>query len=539
VYGSRPQRNRSGTLQRRPERDFYDDEDQLAPVEDRPTVSPIMPVRPAAPAPQPPPRQSGGLAAARTNSGAVAQPQRPQRNVTLPSNAPATGAASRAAAPVPPDPARPAQRPVAQPRRQGRGRGVLIAAIILLLILILGSAGLFYFGTSATVVLTVPAQTLSKSNLKLLASTNPQNKVPNAVTSQVLPFTASVTGPGTATGKTPQGSSKATGKVYLTNNGSQLVHIPSGTVFSTAAGAGSLGVTFVTTVDAVISPSTNAPNNVVPLDIQAQNAGVSGNVGPNTITIIPADSLTTIAQVNNVPISTLHLTVTNPDATTGGGAANVPMATKNDIAALELSLHQKLQAQVRAWQQTLKNAGDQVGTPIPDVLSSPNPLPQEVLTGAPAVGQALNSSAIQGILAIQIRTLVVSHAALEAAAQHQLDLIAHTLKPYPFTVTTPVQITNIASIGSDNGSVLTITLNAVGQAVLAVNSAALSSYLAGKPVSQATSDLNLGVAGVPGVQNVKITVSPSILGYMPYRADHIHITVLPGSPPQPPEKPNG
>ncbi len=517
VYGTRPRGSRSGKLQRRPAPNL-DDADSLAPIEDRSTAIPIVPVQPA---PVPPARSTGGLAAASASRQAPSPPTRPRRNVTTPP-APqqprVTPQASRGRAGT-------RVAPSAARQRSRRGGRVLTALLICLLLLFLGAVGLFYFGTSANVTITVPAKTVDLSAIKLSATTNPQDKAHNTAASELLTYTASATGNGTATGTTKQGNSQATGTAIFTNKGTQQVDIPTGTTVSTSGGTGS--VVFLTIADALIPG-----NSSIPIPIQAQSQGPQGNVRAGTITEITADGYTKIAQANNVPTTTLNLNVTNTAPTSGGGAANTPAATKNDIAALTLALHQKIQAQVKSWLATQLHKNDLYGTPIPDVLGSANPLPDEVLTQAPPVGQALTSATISGTLTVQVKVIVVRAAAILIGAQQQLNTYALSQRPaYMLTSPDTVQITKIASSSPKDGSSLTITLNATGQAVPQVNLSDLSNSLTGKTVDQAKGEINSGGAGIQQVEDTQIIVTPSFLSLMPFRPEHIHISIQPGPGP--------
>ena len=543
VFGSQPRGSRSGGLLSR-QANHFSDPDQLPPVEDRPTVTPILPVQPSVPGALPAGRQTGGLGT-RTNLGAASAPQKAQRNVTLPPSGAQPGLANRSGAPSRPlSPAAPATQAI--PRRgpqasssQRAGR-VAITILIILVLLFLGGVGLVYFGTSATVTLTVPAKTVSLKGITLVASTTPQHTGQNAVASQVLSFPASASVSGTATGRTPQGNSRASGTATFTNHGAQQVDIPSNTSISTPAGVGTAGVVFVTTADAVVPA-----NSSVPIPIQAQNSGSSGNVGSGKITVIPADSLTAIAKFNNVPTSSLNLSVTNPADLMGGGAANVPTATKNDIAALKLKLHQGIKDYINNYLKPYLQNGGQRGKVIPDVLDSSNPLPEEVLTQAPAPGQPLTSTTITGTMTVQVKVLVVRAAQIQATAQQQLDNSARKESP-SYTITTaeaPVNISNPSVKRSQDGTTLTITLNAKGQAVLFINTKDLSSYLVGKQKSQAIAGISDGDAGIRGVQHVDITLTPSFLNsflnLLPFRPENIHIIVQPGQGPTQKGTPNG
>ena len=137
-----------------------------------------------------------------------------------------------------------------------------------------------------------------------------------------------------------------------------------------------------------------------------------------------------------------------------------------------------------------------------------------------------------GTLTVKVKVLVVRTADLQAAAEKQLEARAMKLNPQ-YTLTTaktPVQLNNVASSSSKDGTSLTITLNAKAQTELYIDKSKLSSYLAGQPVGQAKSSLSGQDAGYPGIQNVDIVVTPSFINLMPFRPEHIQIIVLPGSP---------
>src|SRR6266851_1728488 len=334
--------SRSGKLQNIPDEE---DEDFLPPP-DQPTL--IRPNRPATSGSLGTPRN--GRRGARPPLSPPVEPPPAARSVTtrpIPQPAEQPRPITRNRIPAAPPPAASTRRRRASRGSGRRSRATTVVVVVLLLLLLVG-IGFLYFGTTATVTLTVPSKALSLNSIKLVASTKTQSKFPNSVTSQLLTYNASVSGTGTASGSTQQGNAKASGTVLITNNGQQNVTIPTGTVLSTNAGAGS--VPFVTTASPVIPP-TNASNLPVPVPVEAQNAGNSGNVGANTIKVIPDASITAIAQASGLSSSQINLSVTNPSALNGGGAAQVSYVTQKDLQALTNALHLQLQAQIKTWLQ--------------------------------------------------------------------------------------------------------------------------------------------------------------------------------------------
>ena len=510
--------SRSGKIQNIPDEE---DEDFLPPP-DQPTL--IRPNRPAT---------SGSLGTPRTGRRGARPPLPPPvepppaaRSVTtrpIPQPAEQPRPITRNRIPAAPPPAASTRRRRASRGPGRRSRATTVVVVVLLLLLLIG-IGFLYFGTTATVTLTVPTKALSLNSIKLVASTKTQSKFPNSVTSQLLTYNASVSGTGTATGSTQQGNVKASGTVLITNNGQQNVTIPTGTVLSTNAGAGS--VQFVTTASPVIPPTS-----AIPVPVEAQNAGKNGNVGVDTIKVIPAASITAIALASSLNSTQINLSVTNPNALSGGGAASVPAATQKDLQALTNALHPQLQAQIKTWLQGQVHHGDIAGTPSPDIVDSAQPLPQEQLTQAPGVGSSLPNKTFTGVLGAKISVLVVRSSAQVAAAQSQLNAAALATRPSPYILATqvPISISNVSSTASKDGTSITITLSASGLAMLRVATQELSVNLAGKTVDQAKSAIASGDAGPRGVEDIKIEPSPSFLGIMPFRSEHIHIIVLPGT----------
>ncbi|HEV2582255.1 MAG TPA: hypothetical protein VGT44_15480, partial [Ktedonobacteraceae bacterium] len=183
---------------------------------------------------------------------------------------------------------------------------------------------------------------------------------------------------------------------------------------------------------------------------------------------------------------------------------------------------------------------DQHSTPIPDVQSNATPLPAEVLTQAPPVGQALPSPTVQGTLTLQVKVLVVRGAAILDAALQQLNQVARKMNPQ-YVVTTakgPIQVSGIAASSSKGGTLLTITYNAASQIVPYFNADDLSSLIAGKTEDQAKSSISSNEQGVLNVQSYDFNVFPSFLNLLPFRPDHIHIIERPGIE-LPSGKPNG
>lgn len=411
----------------------------------------------------------------------------------------------------------------------------MLITIGCLVLLALIAIGLFYFAPTATVTISLPAKAYTLP-VQLNATTSQHSTLTNPVHAQTLSFTSSASGQENATGTTRVGNAPARGVVTFTNNGSKPIIIPSNTLISTHS-----GIQFLTDAEALVPGQ-----NTFPVTIVAQQAGDNGKVPPGSITVIPSDSITKIAQASQIPTTAVNLTVTNANGTQGGGATTVPAVAQKDLAGLTQSLHAKLQEQVKTWLAQQMHTGDIRGKVIPDVLGSAKPLPAEQLVGAPAVGNAATSGTFSGSLSLHISVLVVRAADLQKAASNQLDISAQKLKPAFMLVSeAPITLSNPHTTPSNDGSSLAIALNATGQIIPLVSANTISNTSSGKTISQAETDITNAMtrittaAGLQGKPSVTITVWPSFLSLTPLRSDRITVNFKPLQQPSPHGVPNG
>jgi hypothetical protein len=509
MYGMTPRSNRMGNTMRPSLEDFGNEDDLLPPsipIADQPTRA--TPSTTARREPQP-----------------IIQPSSQARKVTV--NPPV----QQAKKPITTKSSRVVTTPPLNRRASSHsnrnGKRMLTIVSISLGVLLLALLLFIYFGSNATVTVVVPSQSLSATS-QYVASMNPQNGQQNTIPSQVLTHTASATGQGKATGTIKQGNQVATGIVTFSNKGSKPLDIPSSTVLSTSSAA---PVQFVTVADIYVPPDQS--NNGIPsiAPVQAQLPGESGNVVANSITIIPPDSLTKIAQNNQgvTPPTPETLTVTNTDPTTGGGATNVKAVSNSDANTLAATLQKQVQNEVKAWLKNVVHPGDVVGTPLPDVLTSSTPLPGETFSTRPAAGQPAPGGKFTGVLTAKVSVLVIRNAAIQAAGRAQL--MAHALRMNPPTVVAtslPVTVKVTKSTPSQDGKSLSVTVNATGHVVQQVPAQQISQQLAGKSVDQAQNLITSGQAEITGVVTTNIVLFPPFLGFMPFRPERIHIVIQPG-----------
>lgn len=516
VYGSRPPGSRSGNLRPQLPEPNIDDEDMLPPVADRPTLvrPPISArrsgtLRPAVPGnrgPQPvTPQTRGG--SAKSPSSQAKKPAKKGRVVTTSPQG---------------------KKPIAAPqtRTPRKNNRKTLVAFLCLVALFLILVGLFYFVPAAQITISLPSHALTAGPLHFSASTNAQDKAHNTVASEVLSYDKSVTGQGNATGTRQVGNASARGLVSFTNRGAQAVDIPTGTVLSTSS-----GIEFATTADALIPPAgSNSPNPPVP--VQAVMTGNNGNVAAGSITVIPSDSLKTIAQNNAVSTSSLNLSITNPDALTGGGAVPAASVTASDITTEKTTLNKELQADANSWLAQKVHTSDIAGTPAQT----------ESVTTTPTNGNVTNDGKFSETLHLHMTVLVIRAGALQAAATAQLNAMALKMTPaYTLVVGQPVTLSKMKSTASKDGSSISVALNATGQIVQQVSEQNIRSTLTGKTIDQAKSDISNGLGGLHNVLNTTISVSPGFLTILPFRADRITIILkaVPTTPPPTKGVPNG
>jgi baseplate J-like protein len=511
IYGMPPRSSRMGNTGR-PLFEDLEDEDELLPIPDQPTqVTPSSPARSSG-SPTPP------VTASKREPQPIIQPPPQTRNVSVNptvqqsrKTSPTQGSRTVTTPPV-------SRRASSISNRRGGSR-ITAIVVIGLAVVVLAVLPFLFFGSNATVTITVPSQPLSVT-MQYVTSTNQHTTQNSIIPSQALAYTASATGQGSATGTIQQGNQAATGTVTFSNKGTQSLIIPTGTVLSTS---GAVAVQFVTTAEPLVQPdSSGSPQAVVP--VQAQLPGNDGNVAANSIIIIPPDSLTKIAQKNQIPTQSVNLTVTNPQSTTGGGSANVRAVSSNDVNTLALMLHQQVQNKIKVWLGKVVHPGDVAGTPVPNVLASPTLLPEEKMITTPAAGQSAPNGKFSGVLSVTVSVLVIRNATIQAAGKAQLMTAALHMKPaYVLTTQMPVNVKVTNNTPSKDGTTLSITVDAAGYIVPQVSTQAISYQLAGKSVDQAKSFHTYGMVAPP-----EIVLFPSFLGFMPFRPEQIHVIVQPG-----------
>ncbi len=493
VHGVRPRNSRIG----KPPLSDVDLEDDLPPISERPTL--IMPpgssARPSGALPptagtrtsQPltPATTQPRLVPASTPSPLRKQGKRPSSSRTV------TGSQGR-------DKSGPYKT---TPQRKVRTNPVIPLLVSIIILVLLGT--LVYFGPSADVTITLPSQSFS-TPVTLTATAHSQQDVRlHTVPAQNLSFDTSAQGTGRATGSTKIGTVQATGNVVFTNNGPLQVDIPTGTMVSTDS-----GVQFATTADAVVLTKGSNIGNTAQVPVQAVLPGESGNVPIISITVIPPESQVKIEQASH--LASVSVTVTNPTATTGGGAGNATTVTSNDINTEKAVLDKQIQAAVSVWLAQQVHSGDVRGK----VVQVETPL------ATPAQGQIAQGGTFSETLKLHLTVLVVRAADLQVAASAQLNDAAK-IKHTGFALVPQQQVHwgPITNKPSSDGTALTLSFAATGQIGPAISEQEVRDWLSGKSIVDAHTYLK----GIPNILDSTITVYPSFFPWVAFWQPQIHV----------------
>ncbi|HUG29839.1 MAG TPA: hypothetical protein VMQ65_04900 [Candidatus Limnocylindria bacterium] len=229
--------------------------------------------------------------------------------------------------------------PPRPPVRTGVAVGVGVAALVLVLV---GGLLAVELLPSATIVLHPRSEDIGP--LQLSVQARPDANAPDAE-AQVIPaqhiafeLEASDTFPTTGV-KTVE--TKATGNVRFSNwdTGSSN-RIDAGAIVSTDSGIEFVTLATVTLPNATIEfPFTIVPSTST-VGVEAVAAGPEGNVGNNSIVVVPKGENRRLLQVTNV------------EATAGGARTDLPVVSADDVeaatAAIEAALVAELDQQVAA-----------------------------------------------------------------------------------------------------------------------------------------------------------------------------------------------
>jgi hypothetical protein len=259
--------------------------------------------------------------------------------------------------------------PMVGPRRPiVQTRTALIAGAVLVVVLAVGGLGAFLYLPSATIVLTPTSEAVGP--LALTIEARPDVLAPDAasltVPAKTFSFNLAATQTFTTTG-TKVTETKATGSVTFSNfdtGGSNRIR--AGSIVATESGIEFLTVSDVTLPPAGFDffPPFSVHPSTTSVAVEAVLPGPAGNVGAETVTVIPKGENKNLTKV------------TNPDPMTGGTHTETPEVSQQDVdaamAALTTQLRGDLDTQVREATgvpagTTLFEATKTLGTPTPSV----------------------------------------------------------------------------------------------------------------------------------------------------------------------------
>lgn len=219
-----------------------------------------------------------------------------------------------------------------QPARPSRTRGLLVAATVIAALVVLAVV----VAPTATVVVAPLSQSLGPLEYDLRAGPNGADIT--ALTLSPAQLSAKI--PGTATGSRTE-DSKATGTVRFSNQTTNDIRIPKGTVVQTPD-----NIRFQTAEERVLPKSaiTLLPPFVtfgtVDIPVEALVAGPTGNVPARRISIGQSPTV---------------YTVENQQATSGGDSKKIPIVQLADyqLAAsrVDAELRKQADAQLEAWKK--------------------------------------------------------------------------------------------------------------------------------------------------------------------------------------------
>src|SRR5207302_9276107 len=152
-----------------------------------------------------------------------------------------------------------------------------------------------------------------------------------------------------------------------------------------------------------------------------------------------------------------------------------------------VTLQKQIQNEVTTWLKNAVHPGGVAGTPVPNVLASSTPLPEENFSTTPAVGLPAPGGKFTGVLTAKVSVLVIRNAAIQAAGRAQLMAHALHMNPPTVVVTSTAKVAVTKSTPSQDGKSLSVTVNATGHVVQQVPAQQISQQLAGKSVDQAQS----------------------------------------------------
>jgi hypothetical protein len=353
--------------------------------------------------------------------------------------------------------------PGARPGRTGGGRRLAVVGVALALAAALGVGGYLVL-PSATVVVTPRPEKLAPIEVPVRAdpAATAVDVGAGIVPATRLSHDFSASGEFPATGQRVV-QVKAAGTVTFDSvNTVGPVLVPTGTHLSTLG-----GVIFVTTAAVKVPPATVAGDRIkhgfASVPARAATAGPEGNVDAGSITQVP-DFL-----------RTQQVSVTNPEALTGGTREVFTRVSQEDIDAAIASLTTQLQDQFAAWSR----APDELGTgatafPSTGALAEPLPSPD------PTTLLNVEAPSFQLQLGTSATVVTVETALVEQVARER---ITGSIPPGHSLQAGSVAVT--IGEGQADGDIVGFRASASAATIPTLDPAELRAQIKGRPVDEA------------------------------------------------------
>ncbi len=387
---------------------------------------------------------------------------------------------------------------VGPPRPPVRPRIAIALIAALAVLVILGGFFAVEYLPSATIVLHPRSEPIGP--LQFTVEARPDVATTDAlglvIPAQRVPFSLQAGATFTATGVRVV-ETKATGSVTFANfdtGGGVLilagteVRTPSGIRFKTLAEITLPRASFDLFPPFKVHPSTG---NVA---VEALTAGEAGNVGNNSITLLPKQGRT--------------LTVTNPDPTTGGESRQVTEVSEQDVAAAKTAIETALVTQMD--EQLAAGAGVPPGlTMFPETATvgdATYAVDPATLVGTEVETFDLSATAEGAAIGVDPTPIAaIAESRLEAKVATGWTLVPEATKP---TIGTPSAV----------GETVTYPVTISGAQVHDVDQVALGAAIRGLLLGEARNKLD-------DYGDVEITFWPDWVTKIPTRPDRITFTL--------------
>lgn len=367
----------------------------------------------------------------------------------------------------------------------------------LALVVLVGGVGAYTLLPSATVVVTPREESIPP--LEVVVTADPNATAPDAqarvVPARIVPLEVSVEDSFPATGKRIE-EERATGTVRFSNLDFLRTNpVPAGSVVSTNAGVRFETVSAVTVPRANLVGLTVFPGRIN-VAVTAVEPGLTGNVEPNTIVVVPRGE------------DPQALKVVNPDATTGGTHEEFPQVAQADVdTALE-----QLNGQLNdAFQARLTDPS--IAAPGATVFPTTAQLGEGTPTVDPSTLVEQEVETFQLGMTAQGTVVTVDPAPVQQIAD---ELIRGSVTPGSQLVPDSIEVTPAEPVV--DGQTVTFTATATARQVAVLDPDALRQLVLGKPLDEAREIL-------APYGDVELTAWPDWVGSVPTIADRVTVEI--------------